>query len=271
MKVISGQEKCLLRARAVVFWPEITKDIIQVVEGCDACQKHQHKQQKQNILQPEPPCYPWQILNSDLFEYKGNSYLLLSDEYSKFPIVWKLNGTSSYAIINYLKSIFAEYGIPEKLVTDNGPQYASREFQQFAIVYGFQHTTSSPMYPQSNGSSERMVQTVKSILKKCDKDGTDPYLGLLAYRSSPVSHQLKSLSELLNSRKLRTTLPIAMRACVNDNTSITKSELHRRQEQQALYYNRTAGPTLKPFSEGEPVNIYDHHSKTYHSRTHQTR
>lgn len=110
-----GQEKCLLRARSAVFWPGITKDIIKVVESCDACQKHQRKQQKQDLLQPEPPCYPWQILNSDLFEYKGNSYLLLSDEYSKFPIVRKLTSAISHVIINHLKSIFAEYGIPDKL------------------------------------------------------------------------------------------------------------------------------------------------------------
>jgi transposase InsO family protein len=103
-----------------------------------------------------------------LFEYRGNQYLLLADEYSKFPIIRKLTSTTSHAIINHLKSIFAEHGIPEKLGTDNGPQYASREFEQFAVAYGFEHVTSSPSYPQSNGSSERMVQTVKDILKKCD-------------------------------------------------------------------------------------------------------
>ena len=106
---------------SAVFWPGITKDIVNLVAGCDACQKHQRKQQKQELLQPGPPCYPWQILNSDLFEYKGNQYLLLSDEYSKFPIIRKLTSTTSHAIINHLKSIFAEYGIPDKLVMNNGP------------------------------------------------------------------------------------------------------------------------------------------------------
>ena len=116
-----GQEKCLPRARSAVFWPGITKDVVNLVAGCDARQKHKRKQQKQELLQPEPPCYPCQILNSDLFEYKGNQYLLLSDEYSKFPIIRKLTSTTSHAIINHLKSIFAEYGIPDKLVIYNGP------------------------------------------------------------------------------------------------------------------------------------------------------
>jgi hypothetical protein len=222
-----GQEKCLLQARSAVFWPGITKDVIKVVESCDACQKHQRKQQKQDLLQPEPPCSLGRYSTPICLSIRVIHICCYQNEYSKFPIVRKLTSITSHAIINHLKSIFAGYGIPDKLVTDNGPQYVSREFQQFASVYGFEHTTSSPMYPQSNGSSEHMVQTVKGILKKCDEDGTDPYLGLLSYRSSPVIHRLKSPSELLNSRKLRTTLPMAKQARVND-TSITKNELHQR-------------------------------------------
>ena len=126
-----GQGKCLLRARSAVFWPGITKDVTNLVQNCATCQAHQRKQQKQQILQPEPPCYPWQILNSDLFELKGNQYLPVSDKYSKFPIVRKLTGTTSRAIINHLKSIFAEHGIPERLTTDNGTQYTSQEFHNF--------------------------------------------------------------------------------------------------------------------------------------------
>lgn len=156
-----GQEKCLLRARSAVFWPSITKNVTNLVQNCATCQAHQRKQQKQQILQPEPPCYPWQILSSDLFEFKGNQYLLISDKYSKFPIVRKLTGITSRAIINHLKSIFAEHGIPERLTTDNGPQYTSQEFHDFMQAYGVEHNTSSPMYPQSNGSPERMVQAVE--------------------------------------------------------------------------------------------------------------
>ncbi|KAK3741169.1 hypothetical protein QZH41_002994 [Actinostola sp. cb2023] len=86
----------------------------------------------------------------------------MHDYYSKFPVVRKLNTTTSTAVINHLKSIFAEYGIPETLVTDNGPQYHSKEFQTFCSTWGIEHTTSSPLFPQSNGFSERM------ILKKLD-------------------------------------------------------------------------------------------------------
>lgn len=117
------------------------------------------------------------------------------------------------------------------------------------------------MYPQSNGSAGRMVQTIENILKKCDEEGDDPYLGLLSYRTTPVSRNLKSPAELLNNRKFRTTLPISKRVSVSDTTSKTKEELYQRQKLQALYYNKTAGPTMQPFQPGHPISIYNHNTQ----------
>lgn len=131
--------------------------------------------------------------------------------------------STARAIINHLKSIFAEHGIPERLTT-NGPQFASQEFRDFMQTYGVEHVTSSPMYPQTNGSAERMVQTVENILKKCEEEGEDPYLGLLSHRTTPVSGNLKSLAELLNNCKFRTTLLMSKRVSVSETTSKTKEE-----------------------------------------------
>ena len=86
----------------------------------------------------------------------------------------KLTSTTSPTIIQHLKSIFARHGVPESVVSDNGPQYSSNAFATFAEEYGFTHITSSPRYAQANGLAERTVQTVKSLLKK----SSDPYLAL---------------------------------------------------------------------------------------------
>ena len=75
-------------------------------------------------------------------------------------------------------------GIPEVVVSDNGPQFAAEAFEEFAQVYSFEHVTSSPYFPQSNGEAERAVKTIKDLLKK---EG-DPYLSLLSYRSTPLSN-----------------------------------------------------------------------------------
>ena len=74
----------------------------------------------------------------------GSTYLITSDYFSRFPEVIKLTNNTSAGVISALKSLFARYGIPEELVSDNGPQYASQEFSDFAKQYNLQHTTSSP-------------------------------------------------------------------------------------------------------------------------------
>ena len=61
--------------------------------------------------------------------------------------------------------MFSRQGIPEFMVSDNGPQYSSHEMKEFAQLYGFTHITSSPRYPQSNGQAERAVQAVKKLLR----------------------------------------------------------------------------------------------------------
>ena len=78
------------------------------------------------------PDRPWQKVSLDLFEHEGENYLALSDYYSKFFEVTKLSSTTSTSTIKHLKPHFARHGIPEDVITDNGPQFSSGEFATFA-------------------------------------------------------------------------------------------------------------------------------------------
>ena len=104
-------------------------------------------------------------------------------------------------MISSLKSIFSHHGVPSVLMSDNGPQFSSIEMKEFANTYGFQHVTSSPHYPQSNGLAERTVKTIKSLLEHT----ADAYLTLLIYQSTPLPWCKYSPAELLMGRKLRQT------------------------------------------------------------------
>ena len=88
-----GMEKCILRAKQAVYWPNITSDIKQIVSQCNICQTHQKIQRKETLLPHDIAQYPWQKLGSDIFEYKGQKYVLIVDYYTKFPIVRKLGST----------------------------------------------------------------------------------------------------------------------------------------------------------------------------------
>ena len=102
------------------------------------------------MIPTELPEYPWQKVGTDLFHFKGSTYLIVVDYFSRYPEVQKLASTSSRSVIEVLKTIFSRFGIPEVVVSDNGPQYSSLEFKQFAEGYDFCHTTSSPLFVQSN-------------------------------------------------------------------------------------------------------------------------
>ena len=90
----------------------------------------------------------------DLFAFKGSSYLLLIDYYSRYVEMSMLHSTTPAAVIQHMKSIFAQHGIPEILISDNSPQFAAEIFAQFAQNFDFQHQTSSPNIPQGNGEIE---------------------------------------------------------------------------------------------------------------------
>ena len=113
---------------------------------------------------------------------KSSNYILIIDYFSRFIEVIKLKSTTSGAIIEALNSVFFHYGIPETIMSDNGPQYSSNEFKVYAKKYNFSHVTNSLLFSQSNGQVECAVQTVKRLLKRSD----DPYMALLTYRSTPL-------------------------------------------------------------------------------------
>ena len=197
-----GIRKCRERAKQAVWWPGISKQLERLVRECPNCIKF--RVQRAEPLIPSPlPSLPWQKVGTDLFEWDKNTYLLIIDYYSRWIEIAKLTGLTANSVINHTKSIFARYGIPETVVSDNGPQFSSDAYTQFAREYGFKHSTSSPNHPQGNGEAERGVQTIENLLKK----GGDPYLALLAYRSTPLEIGY-SPSELLMSRRLSTTVPM---------------------------------------------------------------
>ena len=126
-----GITKCRQSARQSIWWPGISKDIDTMISKCLICCKY--KKQNAEPLKPTPfPEYPWQRVATDLFEWKKTSYILVVDYYSRYIEIALLRTTNSSRVIQKLKTIFARHGIPECLVSDNGPQFSSQEFQQFS-------------------------------------------------------------------------------------------------------------------------------------------
>ena len=144
-----------------------------------------------------------------------------------------------------MKAIIARHGLPMTVVSDNGLQFGCREFKTFAKEYGFEHVTSSPEYPQSNGKAEKAVQIVKRLLKKAKEAETDPYLALLNYRAAPVAGD-KSPGEICMHRHLRTKLP-SVHGHVNSQNKETNNN-------QKKYYDRGT-KVLAPVNAKDTVRL----------------
>ena len=169
-----------------------------------------------------------------------------------------LRSTSSASVIHKLKTVFACHGIPENLMSDNGPQFSSQEFSNFSKDYGFDHVTSSPNYPQTNGEAERAVPTIKTLLSKND----DSLLALLTYHSTPLQNGY-SPAELLMGRKLRTTLSTISQTLQpkSPNKRILQStEDDMRNKQKANYNYQHRARNLEPLLPGETVWLPDRES-----------
>ncbi|XP_037505811.1 uncharacterized protein K02A2.6 [Rhipicephalus sanguineus] len=145
--------------------------------------------------------------------------------------------------------------LPPRMVSDNGPQFSSSAFAEFAKAYGFNHTTSSPVHPQANGEAERAVQTVKHLLEKAD----DPYLALLAYRDTPGPTGF-SPAKLLMGRQLRSRVPAFPALLVPgnvDNKQVTKRDLEAKQRQRRNFNRRHAAKDLPALSPNTRVWVRD--------------
>ena len=195
------------------------------------------------------------VVGTDLFEWRGQHYLLIVDYLSRFPEIARLESTSSAQVIAHMKSIFSRQGIPVVVRSDNGPQYSSDAFKQFAKTYGFEHRTRSPKHPQSNSEAERMVQTIKKLLNKSE----DPYLALLAYRTTPLSNGY-SPAEISAGRRLRSTVPTAPQQLIPQSLpwdTIRQKETESREKQKENFDQRRRAKELPPLKEGDAVFIMD--------------
>ncbi|XP_015778582.1 PREDICTED: uncharacterized protein LOC107356488 [Acropora digitifera] len=174
-----GMEGCIRRARDTLYWPRIAAELREYIAKCDICLSHRTEQSKEPLLQHEVIARHWAKVAADLCELDNRSLLVITDYYSNFIEVARLNSVTFRSVIKEMKAVFARYGIPDVLVTDNGPQFAAAEFAVFEKSWMFQHITSSPHYSQSNGKAENAVKTVKRLFTKCKESSQSEFLALL--------------------------------------------------------------------------------------------
>ena len=127
-----GIDGCQRRARECLYWPRMSSEVKDYVQQCDVFRSAHSMQQKEPLQPRDVPSRPWAKVAVDLFHLNGQQYLLIVDYFSGFWEVEPLQSTLSSDVIKNMKMRFARYGIPDEVVSDNGPQFAAQEFQRFS-------------------------------------------------------------------------------------------------------------------------------------------
>jgi hypothetical protein len=249
-----GITASIRRAKYVLFWPGMGAQITDMISTCTACNTFQDKQQKEPMMSYEVPTRPWSILSQDLMSYQGETYLITVDHYSDFFEIDNVTeDTRSEAIIKCTKDHCSRHGRADKIITDNGPQFISGEYEQFMKEWKTEHVTISPHHSQSNGKAEITVKIAKSLLKKTIKSGQDFQLALLDWRNTPKEDGSSPVQKLM-SRRTSTLLPTSenlLKPQVVEGVPdiITERKLKAKQQ-----YDKTAKP-LQELKIGERVRI----------------
>ncbi|CAB4020287.1 PREDICTED: uncharacterized protein K02A2.6-like, partial [Paramuricea clavata] len=166
-------------ARGYVWWPGMDKAIEERARSCSTCQIHQK-------VPPKAPMHP--ILVDYAGPFMGKMFLLIIDAHSKWLDIHMTNSSNAETTVvaSQLRMTFASQGLPEMVVSDKGPAFVSKEFEEFLRKNEVRHVTSAPYHPCSNGLVERTVQTFKQAMKK-QKDFLQTRLSrfLFKYRITP--------------------------------------------------------------------------------------
>ena len=206
-----GMERMKSLARMYVWWPGISSDIEDTVRGCPECQWNQAAPPAAPLHPWSWPTRPWARLHLDFAgPVQGKMYLILIDAHSKWIEAFCTPNATSLTVIEQLRAVFARFGLPETVVTDNGTCFVSSEFEVFLQRNGIKHLTSAPYHPASNGLAERAVQIIKKGLKKTPQGSASARLAttLMAYRLTPQSTTGISPAEMLLGRQPRSRLDL---------------------------------------------------------------
>ena len=250
-----GRMKAL--ARSYLWWPGLDGDIEAQVRSCTPCQVTRQDPAEAPLIPWEWPERVWQRVHLDFAEKGGQQFLLAVDSHSKWLEVFMMPDIKTGRTLDALRSMFARYGVPEVVVTDNGPTFTSAEFGDFMRMNGVRHKRTPPYHSASNGQVERCVRTLKESLSRSELSGEKRTLRhrldnfLFAYRNTPHTVTGKTPAELFLRRAPRTRLSLLKPSL--------KPQVEKKQEQQKTSHDGKQ-PKLREFQSGQPVLVRNHRS-----------
>ncbi|XP_038060249.1 uncharacterized protein K02A2.6-like [Patiria miniata] len=242
-----GIQSSINKAREIMFWPHMSQELTEAIQKCPTCQKAQPANCKEPLMTHPLPTVPWQVVATDCFELDGQSYCV-------FIEVVELEDMTTETLVKKTKPVFATHGIPATLISDNGPNLASREFRQFAREWDFRHITTSPHHSRANGKAESAVKIAKGLIRRSKRDGGDMWQSILEWRNTPTPRMDSSPVQRLMSPRSRTLMPCNNTLYKPEIQEAVPDQIARKRQQAKKFYDRTAKP-LPQLVVGQTVRV----------------
>ena len=268
------------RARAIVYWPGMSKDIRETREGCADCNRNAPSQAATPPLPSQPPSTLFEAVFADFFDYGGRHYLVVGDRLSGWTeVLSSTAGTpigGSAGLVRHLRSFFSTFGVPQELSSDGGPEFTAGQTEEFLQLWGVKHRISSVSFPQSNGRAEVAVKTAKRLLQSnTGPTGSldhDRFLrAMLQLRNTPDPDCNLSPAQIIFGRPLRDSLAFANRLEKYTNPNIrplwrhawaAKEDALRARMTRTTEGLKAHSRALRPLSIGEQVFVQNQQGPT---------
>ena len=216
-----GQVKCKALLRETCWFPMMDKLVENAIKECIPCLANTPQTNAEPVKPSTLPTSVWTELSIDFLGPMpdGSYFMVIIDDYSRFPVVENLQNISAKSVIPRLENIFATFGIPLTVKSDNGAPFNGNDFAEFATEYGFTHRRITPLHPMANGSAEKFMQPLQKAIKTAHTEGLNYKREIVKflqnYRATPHPATLLSPAEIMFSRKPKTTLP-ALKPQIDD-------------------------------------------------------
>ena len=209
------------------------------------------------------PGVSFQLISLDL--WTGKYLLVLIDDYLRYPIVKIVSSTAAKTCVPIITEIFATFGTPERLRSDNGPPFNGEEFKKFAKQLGFKHHRITPCWPRANGVCERFMKNLGKVLKNATLNGAkleeELVRFLRSYRATPHASTKIAPNELMFKGKASTSmLPCYKPELANDDNAKAKMKSYTDARMKAKPSELKPGDYVllrRPEGKLKATSVYD--------------
>ena len=208
-----GVQKTKALMRSKIFFIGMDKAIEDEINNCIACQSTGWPKPPAKIQSSLLPNEVWDTLNVDFIgPIPNRKYVFaIMDQRSRFSFAAVTASTSAKNLIKVFHVIFGQYGYPQKIISDNGPPFKSKEINNYFSKRAIIHHRITPYWLQANGGIEHFMKPMMKVIQSAYIEQNDWENALqeflFSYRVTPHSSTEIAPEDLMYSRRIRCSLP----------------------------------------------------------------